>query len=538
MKTLILDNYDSFTFNLYQYIGELGGNPVVHRNDKIDLSEVERLGVSHIVISPGPGNPYTERDIGISEKLIDYAAKQHIPLLGVCLGHQVLAKHFGATVSRVPKPFHGKTSKVRHESNSALFKGIDREFDAMRYHSLCAEKDTVSHSLRITASSEDGVIMAIEHTELPLYGIQFHPESIGTPVGKEILRNFLSVSKKSPSIKVHTLVLGKTHMSTTLFTQSAFEQIKTLLSEKCEDAEREAIFNNLVQQPISADVLTDGVRALRESMIPLSLSSYAIDTCGTGGSGLKTINTSSLTAFIVAAAGGKVAKHGNRSASGNCGCFDLLEELGVNIHLNPDEERRVFERLGIAFLYAQLHHPALRFVAPLRKKYGKKTLFNLIGPLCNPAGVKQQLIGTAREEDAQIIAKALQMLGSVGSIVVTGHDGLDEVTVTDTTTVRYVREENVEIKEFSPASLSIKLALPHEIEGGTAKENAALFLELAQGKGTAAMRSLILINAAHALLLTPLVTKLEDAFLLAKKTLNSGAAYEAFRLYRDFTKQL
>ncbi len=210
MKTLILDNYDSFTFNLYQYIGELGGNPIVYRNDKIDLDEVERLRISHIVISPGPGNPYTERDIGISEKLIDFAAKQHIPLLGVCLGHQVLAKHFGATVSRAPQLFHGKSSRVRLESDSALFKGIDKEFDVMRYHSLCAEKETVSHSLRITASSEDGIVMAVEHTELPLYGVQFHPESIGTPVGKEILRNFLSVAKKSPTIKVHTLVLGKT----------------------------------------------------------------------------------------------------------------------------------------------------------------------------------------------------------------------------------------------------------------------------------------------------------------------------------------
>ena len=127
---------------------------------------------------------------------------------------------------------------------------------------------------------------------------------------------------------------------------------------------------------------------------------------------------------------------------------------------------------------------------------------------------------------------------TIESIVVTGHDGLDEVTVTDKTTVRYVREENVEIKEFSPASLSIQLALPREIEGGTAKENAALFAELAQGKGTAAMRNLILLNAAHALLLTPLVTRLEEAFSLARKTLDSGAAYEVFRSYRDFTKQL
>ncbi len=327
-------------------------------------------------------------------------------------------------------------------------------------------------------------------------------------------------------------------MSTTLHNQSAFELIKTLLSEKCEDAEREAIFNDLVQRPISADLLTDGVRALRESMIPTSLSSDAIDTCGTGGSGLKTINTSSLSAFIVAAAGGKVAKHGNRSASGNCGCFDLLEELRVNIDLNPDQERRVFEELGIAFLYARLHHPALRFIAPLRKKYGKKTLFNLIGPLCNPAGVHLQMIGTGSDKDATVIAETLQRLGSIGSIVVTGHDGLDEVTVTTETRVRRVTEKNIETEEFSPASLSVPLALPTEIEGGTAKENAVLFLELAQGRGITPMKNLILLNAAHALLLTPLVTKIDEAFSLAQRTLESGAAHALFLSYQDFTKQL
>lgn len=193
MKTLILDNYDSFTFNLYQYIGELGGNPVVYRNDKIDLDEVERLGISHIVISPGPGNPYTERDIGVSEKLIDYAAKQHIPLLGVCLGHQVLGKHFGAKVSRAPSVNHGKTSSIRVKEKSRLFTGLESAFEAMRYHSLCVEPETIPTNLPITAMSDDGVVMAMEHETLPLFGVQFHPESIGTPHGKDILKNFLSL---------------------------------------------------------------------------------------------------------------------------------------------------------------------------------------------------------------------------------------------------------------------------------------------------------------------------------------------------------
>jgi len=205
MKTLILDNYDSFTYNLEQYVGELGGNPVTVRNDKIDIDDVRRLGITHVVISPGPGNPYTQRDIGISEELIDYCIEYDIPLLGVCLGHQTLGKHFGATVSSAPTLYHGKASSVTLKK-SPLFSGLEKTIEAMRYHSLCIEKETVPVELTITAISDDGVIMAMEHTKFPLFGIQFHPESIGTPSGKDILKNFLGLNGKERT----SLTLGKT----------------------------------------------------------------------------------------------------------------------------------------------------------------------------------------------------------------------------------------------------------------------------------------------------------------------------------------
>ncbi len=324
----------------------------------------------------------------------------------------------------------------------------------------------------------------------------------------------------------------------TMSSPLATHSIAALLSQELSDGERDRIFHNLVSQPITSALLVDGVQALQEKMLPVELSSDAIDTCGTGGSGLKTINTSSLTAFIVAAAGGKVAKHGNRSASGNCGCFDLLEELGVRIELNPDLERRIFDRLGITFLFARLHHPALRFVATLRKTYGKKTLFNLLGPLCNPAGVTKQMIGTGSEADAALIAETLQKLGSVGSMVVTGNDGLDEVTITTTTTVRHIFEKQIQTDTFLPQSLCVSLALPSEILGGTAQENAALFLELLEGKGTEAMRNLVLLNAAQALLLTPLTKNISEAFSIAKDTVDSKVAYQLFQSYRDLSHQL
>ena len=192
MKTLLLDNYDSFTFNLYQEIGELGGNPEVYRNDNISLTDIEGGNYSHIMIGPGPGNPSTPRDIGISKLLVQFAMEHRIPLLGVCLGHQILGHFFGADIVRTEKLFHGKSSVLSFvEPKSKLFFGLPNAIEAMRYHSLCVEN--LKEPLRRTAQTSDGVLMAIEHTFLPLYGVQFHPESIGTPDGKAILGNFLEI---------------------------------------------------------------------------------------------------------------------------------------------------------------------------------------------------------------------------------------------------------------------------------------------------------------------------------------------------------
>lgn len=257
-----------------------------------------------------------------------------------------------------------------------------------------------------------------------------------------------------------------------------------------------------------------------------------------GGSGKSTLNTSTLAAFIVAAAGGKVAKHGNRSARGNCGCFDLLEKLNIRIGLTPDVERRLFEELGIVFLFAPLHHPALKLVAPLRKNYGKKTIFNLFGPLCNPARLKRQLIGTGNDEHAKLLADTLLHFGSFGSTVVTGKDGLDEVTTVADTTIYAVTPSGITVSVFSPSEVSLPLTSEKEIEGGNPQENAEIFLKLIQGFGDTARKNLVLLNAAHALLLTELAPSIQDAFLVAKKTLESGKVHTLFQEYRELSSSL
>jgi anthranilate synthase/aminodeoxychorismate synthase-like glutamine amidotransferase len=185
---LLIDNYDSFTYNLVQYLGELGAKLKVFRNDKITIDGIKRLKPSHIVISPGPGRP---EDAGISNELI-LQFKDKTPILGVCLGHQCIAHVFGANIVRAKNLMHGKTSLIYHNSKT-IFKGLKNPFEATRYHSLLAERKSLPRCLKIIAQTKDKEIMGIKHKRYNLFGVQFHPESILTREGKKLLKNFLSM---------------------------------------------------------------------------------------------------------------------------------------------------------------------------------------------------------------------------------------------------------------------------------------------------------------------------------------------------------
>ncbi|OGX33862.1 MAG: anthranilate/aminodeoxychorismate synthase component II [Omnitrophica WOR_2 bacterium RIFCSPHIGHO2_02_FULL_52_10] len=188
---LMIDNYDSFTYNLVQYFGELGADMKIYRNDKITLKQIEALRPEQIVISPGPGRP---EDAGISVDLIKAFAGK-IPILGVCLGHQCMGYAYGGKIVNAKKLMHGKTSQIRH-NNQGIFKGIKNPFEATRYHSLVIERKSMPKCFDVTAQTSDGEVMGISHKDCPMWGVQFHPESILTTEGKNILSNFLRISAR------------------------------------------------------------------------------------------------------------------------------------------------------------------------------------------------------------------------------------------------------------------------------------------------------------------------------------------------------
>ncbi len=190
MRLLIIDNYDSFTYNLVHFLGELGAEPVVHRNNRITLEQIEAMAPEGIVLSPGPCTP---NEAGICLALIE-RFKATTPILGVCLGHQAIGQAMGGEVVRAPELMHGKTSRINH-TGKGLFRGLNSGFEATRYHSLIVRRETLPDTLEVTASTDDGLIMGIQHRHFPLHGVQFHPESIASENGHALLQNFLNLTR-------------------------------------------------------------------------------------------------------------------------------------------------------------------------------------------------------------------------------------------------------------------------------------------------------------------------------------------------------
>ncbi len=265
------------------------------------------------------------------------------------------------------------------------------------------------------------------------------------------------------------------------------------------------------------------VRAMRERAVPVETAGDPIDTCGTGGDASGSYNISTASAIVAAAAGIKVAKHGNRSASSKCGSADVLEALGVRIALTPQQARRCLDEAGITFLFAQAYHPAMKHVAPVRTEIGVRTVFNFLGPLANPAGVRRQVLGVALSEIAPKMASILNDLGAVHALVVHGEDGMDEVSLGGATSVYEVRDGAVRPYAITPEELGLPRAGRSDLAGGDRDENAAIIRRLLDGE-RGPKRDALLANASAALLVGDKAKDWKEGVALAAGVIDSGAA--------------
>ena len=280
-----------------------------------------------------------------------------------------------------------------------------------------------------------------------------------------------------------------------------------------------------VRSPSVAEI-AGAARAMRAAMTTVDAPVGAIDVCGTGGDGQGTLNVSTAAAFVVAACGVPVAKHGNRAMSSRTGAADVLEALGVPVALDAEAARESLFGPGFAFLFAPAYHPAMKHVAPVRRDLGFRTVFNLLGPICNPARVRRQLMGIFSAEWLEPVAHVLKDLGTEKAWVVHGEDGLDELTTTGVTRVAILERGQVRLVEVTPEDAGLPRTTLAALKGGTAEENARAIRDLLAG-AKSAFRDIVLLNAAAALMVADKATSLADGAARAAKAIDSGAARKA-----------
>ncbi len=288
----------------------------------------------------------------------------------------------------------------------------------------------------------------------------------------------------------------------------------------------------------TADELLGFARAMREKSAAINVGldcDPLLDTCGTGGDGGGTFNISTVAAFVVAGAGVRVAKHGNRSFSSKCGSADILEQLGVHVSLAPERATQAIREIGIGFLFAPLMHPAMKHAQPARVELKTRTVFNLLGPLTNPARATRQLIGAPSAHAAELMANALAGLDPERAFIVHGSDGLDEVTTTGSTLVFEVTSAHVRSFEWTPADFGVSPAALDALRGGDRACNAAIATAILQGQ-PGAPRDIVLVNSAAALLVAGAANDLRDAMERASQSIDSGSAWTKLQQLAEFSR--
>ena len=546
---LMIDNYDSFVFNVEQYLKEMTDDEVITvRNDAITIDDIKKMNPSKIIFSPGPKHP---KDSGICLEILNNTDELgNIPILGICLGHQAIGMNFGGKIKRLENPLHGKTSEITVLSeNSVLFKNLPKKFKVMRYHSLYV--DDIPEDLEVTAKSEDGVAMAVEHKSKNIFGIQFHPESIFTEYGKNMIRNFLNIevsetlknneNSKNTKEKGNFIDMNKylkKLQENIALTDTDFREICKIIDSKNYDiVQLGALLVLISEKSLYPESLTAFVKNILEYSTTFEDETPMIDVCGTGGDGFKTINISTAVAFILGAMGVNVAKHGNRAISSKSGSSDVLDKLGVPLENSLANQIEKLHVKNLAFFHAPFFHKLVGEVREVRSRLGIRTVFNILGPLLHPnTKLKYQLVGLYHEPVHRLYAETLQLLGREHALVVRGNDGLDEITICDDTKIIEVKGEQILEYTISPESFGFKRAFHSEIEGGTPEKNAEILVKILKGEEKSAKFDIVVLNAMFALYTADVVDHPVKAKEMVLEAIESGKVYEFYKDYVKITK--
>lgn len=313
--------------------------------------------------------------------------------------------------------------------------------------------------------------------------------------------------------------------------------MRNIMEGEATDAQIASFLTALRLKGETIEEITGAAKVMREKATNIKAPKYTVDTCGTGGDLAHTFNISTTAAVVVAACGVPVAKHGNRSVSSQCGSADVLEALGVNIHLEPQKVEKCLEETGFGFMFAPLFHPAMKHAIGPRREMGIRTVFNILGPLTNPAGAKRQVLGVFSDALTETMAQVLGNLGSEHAFVVHGEDGLDEITNTDRTKISELKNGKIDTYFITPEDLGFTKAKKEDLIGGTAEENVQMTIDILKGsKGP--RRDITIMNAAAALIAGKKAKDITEAAEKAAEVLDSGSALKKLEEIKDVSNKL
>ena len=472
--------------------------------------------VKGVILSGSPFSVYDESAFKVDLSEI----RGKYPILGICYGAQFMAYTNGGKVEPAGTREYGRAHLTSFCKDNVLFKGVREGTQVWMSHG-----DTITaipENFKTIASTDKVAIAAYQVEGEQVWGVQFHPESVLTPDGRQIIVNFLQTQKGAGRNMIKEAV-AKLVKNEDIGYDMAKTVMDEIMSGEASDILKSAYLTALSQKGETIEEITGSAEEMRKFGRKLGADVEALEIVGTGGDGSNSFNISTTASIVISAAGVPVAKHGNRAASSKSGAADCLEALGVNITIEPEQSKTLLEEIGICFLFAQKYHTAMKYVGPIRKELGIRTIFNILGPLANPAGPVYQIMGADDESLLPSMAKVLSNLGVKRGMVVYGQDRLDEISASAPTAVCEIDNGTFKNYVITPEEFGMERCTKEDLVGGTPQENAEITRAILNGeKGP--KRNVVLLNAAAALYVAGKADSMADGVKLAEKVIDTGLA--------------